>query len=226
MNLFSFIIPVLNERAIIVEQLSALQVLREQGHEIILVDGGSNDNTVELARPYVDRVVESRPGRAIQMNAGCAKATRQYLAFLHIDTSLPIDISQQLQKFSNSNSNWGFFPVTLASKKLVFTVIAWFMNKRSRLSYIATGDQLLLVSNETFLGLGGYAPIALMEDVEICKRLRETASPWLADSKVCCDIRKWQKYGVMRTTLLMWSLRWAYFFGADPKDLHERYYGK
>lgn len=220
----SFIIPVLNEAAIVQQQLRQLQTLRESGHELVLVDGGSADGTVELARPLVDVLVCSAPGRSTQMNAGASAARGSLLVFLHIDTALPAAFSQNLQTLAHSDSCWGFSPVRLDAAGLAFGVISWFMNMRSRLTRVATGDQVLCIKKSTFGQIGGFADIALMEDVEICKRLRKLSAPTIFAAKVMACGRKWQRDGVWRTVLLMWRLRLAYFLGADPRRLRAKYY--
>ncbi len=220
----SIIVPVLNEAQLIQSQLSRLQSLRRQGHEVILVDGGSTDQTVELAQSLVDRVIASQRGRSTQMNAGAAVASHTLLVFLHLDTQLPSQFDAQLQAFGRSDCVWGFSPVQLDVPSFAFTLIAWFMNQRSRITRVCTGDQVLCVKHAAFEQLAGFAAIALMEDVEICKRLRTISAPHIFSDAVLASSRKWRKEGVWRTVMLMWRLRLAYFFGADPQRLREQYY--
>ena len=224
MSACSIIVPVLNEAQLVQSQLRRLQSLRRQGHEVILVDGGSTDQTVDLAQPLVDRVATSQRGRSSQMNAGAAVARHSLLVFLHLDTQLPSQFDAQVQALDLSDCVWGFSFVQLDAPSFAFTLIAWFMNQRSRLTRVCTGDQVLCVKRASFERLAGFAPIALMEDVEICKRLRKISAPTIFPAPVLASSRKWQKEGVWRTVLLMWRLRLAYFLGADPQRLSEQYY--
>lgn len=220
----SIVIPVLNEAQLVQSQLSRLQALRRQGHEVILVDGASADQTVALAQPLVDRVVSSKCGRSAQMNAGAAVARHSLLVFLHLDTQLPTQFEAQLHAFRDSDCIWGFSPVRLDANGLDFKLIGWFMNQRSRITHVCTGDQVLCVKQAPFERTGGFAPIALMEDVELCKRLRKLSGPHIFSEPALVSSRKWQKEGVWRTVMLMWRLRLAYFLGADPQRLSEQYY--
>lgn len=205
--------------------MARLQALRAQQHEIILVDGGSADQTVALAIPLVDRIVASSRGRGVQMNAGAALASHSLLVFLHLDTCVAQQFDRQIQALQHSDRVWGFFPVQLDAQGPAFKLIAWSMNTRSRISRVCTGDQVLCVKRTTFEQLGGFAAIALMEDVEICKRLRRISAPYRFSAPVLASSRKWRQEGMCRTVILMWRLRLAYFLGADPAQLNKRYYG-
>lgn len=219
--LLSLVIPVLNEAAGVAERLSALQPWRECA-EIIVVDGGSDDDSASLARPLADLVLTSEPGRAKQLNLGASRAAGAYLLFLHCDSTPGIDPAAFCE-FLRTRPAWGFFQVCLDGKDWRFRVIERFMNWRSRLTHVATGDQGLLVSRELFEGLGGYAEIPLMEDVEFCKRLRRQGSPALLAPPVTTSSRRWERRGVVRTVLLMWKLRLLYWLGADPAALAGAY---
>ena len=116
----------------------------------------------------------------------------------------------------DESPGWGFFKVRLSGTDWRFRVIERFMNWRARLTRVATGDQALFVSRRLFEAIGGFAEIALMEDVEICKRLRETGPPTVVAIAVTTSSRRWEQRGVLRTVLLMWYLRLRYWLGADP----------
>ena len=223
----SIIIPALNEGHQIATILARLQGHRSQNTEIILVDGGSRDDTVELAAPLVDRVITSKAGRATQMNAGAALATAEVLLFLHADTVLPAHAPQLiLQGLTDARYRWGRFDVTIAGDHFFLAVIAWFMNHRSRLTGIATGDQAIFMTRAVFDQLGGFPDQALMEDVEMTSHLRKLGPPLCLHERVITSGRRWEKHGVWRTIWLMWRLRLQYSLGAKPADLHRRYYGK
>lgn len=215
----SVVMPVWMEAAGIVASLQALQPLREAGHEVIVVDGGSRDGTAELARSLCDRVLCSEPGRAVQMNAGAAVATGNVLLFLHADTQLPDNAVSWIEKALTSGRVWGRFDVRLRGRHRMFPVIAWFMNRRSSLTGICTGDQALFVRRDVFEALGGYRPMPLMEDVELSRRLLLVDRPCCVPARVITDSRRWEQGGVWRTIALMWRLRWRYWRGDSPESL-------
>lgn len=219
----SIIIPCLNEADVIVESLLRLQPLRQQSIELLLVDGGSSDNTRELAEPLVDSVLSSRSGRAIQMNTGAQHASGDYLLFLHADTYLPDSFLDEKFFWESSRSAWGFFPVRLSGSHWLLRVVAWCMNHRSRLTAMATGDQAIFIRRDIWKQLEGFAEIPLMEDIELSRRLKRWR-PYVARSRVITSSRRWEDNGMVSTILLMWWLRWRFFCGADPVDLKKRYH--
>lgn len=221
----SVIIPCLNEQSTIVRCLQSLSDLRRAGVEVIVVDGGSVDRTVELASPLCDRLIASRAGRALQMNAGAQQAMGRQLLFLHADTVLPADIHDWLETVKLQQPAWGFFPVRLSGEQWGLHIIGRMMSWRSRLTSVATGDQCQFVRRSLFQALGGYAPIALMEDIEFSKRLRRHAPPAIWRSPVITSGRLWQQRGVLQTVARMWWLRLAYCLGVPPQTLHRWYYG-
>ncbi|QSA99148.1 TIGR04283 family arsenosugar biosynthesis glycosyltransferase [Methylococcus sp. EFPC2] len=220
----SVILPTLDEAEGLQARLAALQPLRTRGCEVIVADGGSVDGTPELARPFADAVIASGRGRAKQMNAGAALARGEILLFLHADTRLP-DAADELicRGLAESGRNWGRFDVAIDGTHRGLPVIAGLMNRRSRLSGIATGDQGLFVRRALFQTVGGYSDIALMEDIVLSRRLKAYGSPLCLQQKVTTSGRRWEKNGVVRTVLLMWSLRLAFFFGASPARLAKIY---
>ena len=219
----SIIMPVLDEAAEIEVALTALAPFRARGVEVIVADGGSGDDTVGLARPLADRVVMAARGRAAQMNAGATVAKGDVLLFLHADTHLPGDADRLiLDAFTRSGKAWGRFDVRINGGG-VFALISAFMNARSRLSGIATGDQAMFVSRAAFDNVGSFPPIALMEDVTLSAKLKRVGRPLCLAARVTTSGRRWHRQGVLRTILLMWKLRLAYFFGADPVRLARAY---
>ncbi|MDD9889977.1 MAG: TIGR04283 family arsenosugar biosynthesis glycosyltransferase [Gammaproteobacteria bacterium] len=225
MNSLSIIIPVLNEQSGIVERLNALQHFRNETCEILLVDGGSTDATVELATPLVDRLLSSAPGRAVQMNKGAAAARGAVLLFLHIDTVLPKNAQQLLSASGvGDRSQWGWFKLKFTNNGFVFRIISSSMNVRAALTRVCTGDQTLFVARELFHEINGFPELALMEDVAISKILRRTGKPTIVSAFVATSPRRWEKNGILKTILFMWHLRLLYFFGANPAGLARRYY--
>lgn len=220
----SIVLPCLNEAAAIVSTLQPLQSLRELGCEIILCDGGSDDNTVALAAPWVDQLITSAPGRSLQMNAGAEKACGQWLLFLHADTQLPSDSEQWLQALSRATANWGFFRVALSGRHYLLRLIEKAMNVRSAITQVATGDQGIFCRRETFNCIGGFENIALMEDVVISKSLRRGGRAFIWPSPVISSSRRWESRGIIKTVLQMWWLRLRFVLGASPQQLHREYY--
>lgn len=219
----SVIVPVWNEAAAIGALLQSLRPLRAKGHEVIVADGGSTDGTQDLARPGCDQLVSAKLGRSAQMNAGAAVAHGDVLLFLHADTQLPTDAVHQLQAFSRTSKVWGRFDVRLSGSRPLFRVISWFMNKRSRLTGICTGDQAMFVRRDTFTALGGFALQPLMEDIEFSRRLRDVSRPFCVASPVTTDSRRWQQQGAWTTIMLMWQLRWRYWRGESAESLAQAY---
>ena len=219
----SVVMPVLDEAAGITSTLRALAPLRARGHEVIVVDGGSGDATVALASAGADRVIQSPPGRARQMNTGAAVAAGEVLLFLHADTVLPAAADGAIQRAIDQGARWGRFDVRISGGKALFPVIAALMNLRSRLSGIATGDQAVFVERTLFMQLGGYADQPLMEDIELSRRLRALFPPACLRLRVQTSGRRWQQRGVWRTVWLMWRLRWRYWRGASPEALARAY---
>jgi rSAM/selenodomain-associated transferase 2 len=224
MSRLSIIMPVLDEGEEIGAALDALSSLGALGVEVIVVDGGSHDATIQRARLRTDHVIKAPRGRARQMNAGAETAMGDVLLFLHADTRLPdaADILV-LDGLARSGRVWGRFDVRIDGGSFPLGLIAWFMNLRSRLTGIATGDQAIFVQREAFRIVGGFPPIALMEDVALSKRLKRVGRPLALRQRAITSGRRWETDGVLPTILLMWRLRLAYFFGADPDTLAKRY---
>jgi rSAM/selenodomain-associated transferase 2 len=215
----SVVVPTLDEAAGIERCLAALAPLRARGHEVIVADGGSADGTARLAAPLADRVIQAPRGRAAQMNAGAAAASGDALLFLHADTFLPPGADRLVLEALAAHA-WGRFDVTIDSDDPRLAVIAWFMNRRSRLTGIATGDQAIFVRRADF---PGFAPIALMEDVAFSRAMKRVSPPACLAARVRTSARRWEERGIERTVLLMWRLRFAYWRGADPDELARRY---
>ena len=224
--LISVIVPVLNDETSLTATLREWQSRRSEQIELVIVDGGSVDQSKTIAAPLADRVLSTTPGRAHQMNVGAGEATGNYLLFLHADTDVSASAFSALSHIAASHpGRWGFFHVRLNSGRAVFRLIETLMNWRARVTSVATGDQCLFVARNLFEREGGYKEIPLMEDVEVCKRLRKHGTPVIIKQRVSTSARRWEKHGVISTILLMWRLRLAYFMGASPKKLHQQYYG-
>ena len=219
----SVIVPTLNEASGIEATLQALQALRSRGHEIIVVDGGSSDNTVALATPLADRVIASARGRALQMHAAARSASGAVLWFLHADTRPPADADRIILPALRSQGRvWGRFDVALSGPALL-TLVAWLMNQRSRLTGIATGDQAVFVTRAAYWQAGGFVQIPLMEDIALSRALKRISRPVALQVRVHTSNRRWQRHGIVRTVLTMWLLRLGYFIGVKPARLAAMY---
>ena len=221
----SIIVPALNEAAEIVSFLQTLQPLRREGVELILADGGSLDDTPALAAALVDRRVTAPRGRASQMNAGASAANGEVLVFLHADCRLPDGAKRLiLEGLRESGRSWGRFDVRLSGAQPLLRAVEFFMNLRSRLTGIATGDQALFMTRRAYRAVGGFPGIALMEDVAMSARLKRAGKPLCLKARVISSSRRWERGGIVRTVVLMWRLRLGYFLGADPERLARIYY--
>lgn len=222
--MLSFVIPVLNEA----DSLPSLLRELRQGFpnaELIVVDGGSSDASVSKAMPLANSVLLSSPGRALQMNLGAACATGDWLAFLHADTQ-PLFDQDKLEQFLHGDMQWCFCRISLRGRSAGLKMVSAFMNKRSATTRVATGDQLLFVKREVFESLNGFTVMPLMEDVDICKRLRSHNSGGIIPLMVASSGRRWDEQGLWRTILRMWALRLAFFLGVSPERLWQHYYGR
>jgi len=217
------ILPVLDEAPTLAARLQALQALRERGARVVVVDGGSADDTLTIARAHADLALLAPRGRAAQMNTGAAACPAEVLLFLHADTELPQDADALVRHAMLGVHAWGRFDVRIASPRPLLRLVAGMMNIRSRWTGIATGDQAMFVRHELFRSVGGFAELPLMEDIAMSRALNLYGRPACLRACVTTSARRWEHHGVWRTILLMWRLRAAYFFGADPAQLALQY---
>jgi rSAM/selenodomain-associated transferase 2 len=220
----SVIIPALDEALTLPPTLQAVRDLPcSEPIELIVADGGSRDNTAALAQQMGARLVSGVRGRARQMNLGAATASGDVLLFLHADTRLPANALQQVEAAVSKGALWGRFDVQIQGRARMLQVVAFMMNWRSRLTGIATGDQAMFMTRSAFDALGGYPDQALMEDIEMSRRLKRLRAPACLSGPAITSGRRWETRGIWRTILLMWRLRWAYWRGTAPDLLAQRY---
>jgi rSAM/selenodomain-associated transferase 2 len=219
----SVVIPVLNEAHSLGATLLCLEPLRERGVEIMVVDGGSQDDTVRQAQSCADVVIDAPRGRARQMNAGAASARGAVLLFLHADTQLPTDADTLVCEAIEAGGVWGRFDVRIVGQHPMLRVVAVLMNWRSRLTGIATGDQAIFVRRDVFERVGTFPDQPLMEDIELSRRLLRLSRPVLLSQQVATSGRRWESRGVWPTIFLMWRLRWRYWRGESAQRLAEAY---
>jgi len=224
----SIIIPALNEAPRIAAALAALAPLRARGAQVIVVDGGSSDGTPAAAATACDRVLAAPRGRARQQNAGAAVASGDSLLFLHADTELPADADRLIAAALAAGAVWGRFDVGFdaddgRSLPRTLRLVALMMNRRSRLTGIATGDQGLFMTRAAFEAVGGFPGQPLMEDIELSRRLKRFGAPACLRERVRTSPRRWLRHGIWRTIALMWSLRFAYWIGVPAATLARWY---
>jgi len=226
---FSFIIPCLNEADNINACLSGIPNSPEI--EIIVVDGGSKDATLNIIESYSRQIIilTSASGRSNQMNLGARHAKGEIFIFLHADCLLPEDCFFHLERFKNQTVKlWGRFDVRLKSQhkihRVIYQIIGKFINIRSAWSDVATGDQGIFVKREIFESVGGYPEILLMEDIALSKRLRILSRSFQIKSPITTSARRWEENGIVKTILLMWIFRFIYMLGVNPNLLHKIYY--
>ena len=220
--MLSVIVPTLDEADSLPRTLAAA---REPGAaELIVVDGGSRDGTVPIARSLADRVLVSSRGRARQMNAGAAAARGEILLFLHADTRLPAHYPALVTRaLADPPVVGGRFDVRLDAHGVAYRIIERAISLRSRITGVATGDQAIFVRREVFERLGGYPPLPLMEDIALCRALKRAGRMVALHATVVTSARRWQRDGVARTVVLMWALRAAYYAGISPTRLARIY---
>jgi len=219
----SIIVPVLDEADGIAAHLAALAPLRRDAAEVIVVDGGSADETVARAQPGADRVLSAPRGRATQMNVGAAAATGDVLLFLHADTVLPPGAGAAIADALAGGRLWGRFDLRIDGASPLLPLIAALINLRSRLTGIATGDQATFVARDAFVAVGGFPDLPLMEDIALSRALKRLSHPVCLRERVVTSGRRWETKGVLRTVVTMWRLRLAYYLGADPRSLARAY---
>lgn len=223
----SVIIPALNEEKTIRQTLSCLPTAEIL--EAIIVDGGSTDQTISIAEAFCAeasnaRIITAPVGRARQMNEGAKAGRGDILLFLHADTRLPTKAILMIEAaLTDPAVVGGRFDVTFDSRSVLGIMISTFMNRRSRLSGIATGDQALFVRRRIFEQLGGFADIPLMEDIEFSRRLKRTGQIAALHQTVTTSFRRWGQQGPLRTILSMWALRFMYWAGVNPTRLSRWY---
>jgi len=223
MTLYTIVIPTLNEEVEIQVCLMQLQGFRAKGIEVIVADGGSIDRIPQLVEGLCDQFILARRERAVQMNAGARRARGEMIFFLHVDTRLPENFSEIITSIETDTFNWGRFDIKLSGQRWLFRVIEAMVNIRSRLTGIATGDQVIFMTQKIYRAVDGFPEIALMEDIAMSRRLKSISPPLCLRQKVTTSSRRWEKNGIMTTIIKMWWLRFAYFIGVNPEKLAAQY---
>ncbi len=221
----TIIIPTLNEAAQIVAALEAVRAIMPTA-ELIVADGGSADGTPKLAAPYA-RVIAAPRGRARQMNAGAAHAGGEVLLFLHADTRLPPGAADAIATaLRDPRVIGGGFGLVFDEPGWLYQLIAWSTTMRSHARQAFTGDQAIFVRAATFRAIGGYADIPLMEDTEICPRLRAAGELRVLMPPALVSARRHRTYGPLRVLITGWIYQFLYALGMPAFGLHRLYYGR
>jgi len=221
------IIPTLNEEQALPQTLAGLTSTSEL--EIVIVDGGSTDQTVPIAETFcttvpIAKLLTAPVGRARQLNEGAKASQGDVFIFLHADTRLPTNVQAVIASaLADPTVVGGRFDVYFDSPSPWGRIIGTLMNWRSRLSRIATGDQAIFVRRHIFEQLSGFAEIPLMEDIEFSRRLKRIGPIAAVREPVVTSFRRWEKQGPLKTILLMWTLRFLYWVGVSPSRLSRWY---
>jgi len=218
----AIVVPLFNERKALPATIARMSATGAD--ELVFVDGGSTDNSHSLLKESAVQWITSEAGRAVQMNAGAAVCQSDVLLFVHADTVIDGSHLQAVRKAMESDSFvGGRFDVALSGDHPAFRMIAWFMNTRSRLSRISTGDQCQFVRRSLFESMGGFPALPLMEDIALSKSLKREGRIACLREQVMTSSRRWEQNGILKTVLLMWKLRLLYWLGKPASELAAMY---
>ncbi|NIS60731.1 MAG: DUF2064 domain-containing protein [Proteobacteria bacterium] len=218
----SIIIPTLNEAANLPATLASTR--SASNVEVIVVDGGSSDETVKVARSWGTRVFILAPGRARQMNAGAAQATGDVLLFLHGDTRLPRRYDHYIRKtLAHPHAVAGAFQLRIDGRVPGLRIAERMVNLRSRRLQFPYGDQAIFLRADLFREMGGFPDMPIMEDFEMIRRLRRRGRIVIAPVPILTSARRWENLGILRTTLINYAIPLAYYLGASPSRLARWY---
>ncbi len=225
MQSISILIPVLDDAPALrglLERLETLWADSTVACQVVVIDGGSADGSETVGADYGCLTIQSSPGRGRQLQAGFAESAGDWIWMLHADSELNADATGYLRALEEPA--WGRFDVRFCDGPRMLSVVARLMNWRSRLTGIATGDQGIFVHRALLDAIGGVPRQALMEDVELSKRLKALMPPLCPRVALGTSGRRWRTRGFLRTVLGMWWFRLRYWLGADPDRLAAKYY--
>jgi len=221
----TIIIPVLDDAPVLARLLADLGNLAGEA-EVVVVDGGSRDDSVNVARARGATILTSQRGRARQLRTGVEHTGRPWIWMLHADSRVDAEaVAAIAEVIAEGRPAWGRFDVRLSGRHRLLRVVETMMNVRSCTTGICTGDQGMFVHRALLDGVGGVPDQQLMEDIELSKRLKRLERPRCLHARLETSSRRWEARGVLRTVLLMWRLRIAYFLGVPADRLSRIYYG-
>ena len=220
----SVIVPTLNEQDHLPATLKGVTLV--PGDDLIVVDGGSTDQTVAIAQQFTAQVLHSRRGRAVQMNRGAQHAQGDILLFLHADTLLPAAGLEAVRWALQDGAVGGAFRLAILPPTPALRLVAWGTNLRARFGQLPYGDQALFMRRQVFEALGGYDDIPFMEDVRMVQALRTRGRLTILPQAVRTSGRRWQRDGVLYTTVRNTLLITLYFWGVPPERLQRWYRGR
>ena len=219
----SVIVPMLNEAPAIARTLTAIRSAAPSA-QLIVVDGGSTDGSIAVAQPRCDVVISASSGRALQMNAGAARASGDALVFVHADTAVPVTFARDIEgALADPEVVGGRFDVRLDDKHPLCVLIGALISLRSRISRTGTGDQAIFARKTIFESLGGFPNMPICEDLDFTRRLKRAGRVACLRSKVTTSARRWRRDGIMRTVMRMWTIRLLYLAGVSPMRLARMY---
>lgn len=225
MSYISIVIPVLDEEQNLIKQKKLLSYLIKQGHEIIVVDGGSRDLSMTIAKQIGCQTIATKSSRGYQLHSGALKSNNEILLFLHADTFLPNNAVELICKSLNTSSkHWGRFAIKFSNSSPVFKAIAWFMNIRSSLTGVVTGDHAIFTKRKSYFKCGGFSDFIIMEDISFSNRMKSLSRPICLPEYVVTSSRKWEKQGTLKTIFTMCKLRLLFFIGIPTEKLAKFYY--
>jgi rSAM/selenodomain-associated transferase 2 len=224
-RLISIVVPVLDDAIALGRLFDDLDAIDGLTAQRVVVDGGSTDESHAIARARADVALRSAPGRAVQIGAGVAASDGAWIWMLHADTRVSANAWKALERvLRDGGASWGRFDVELDAIGWPYRMIGASMNLRSRATGICTGDQGIFVRRDLLDAIGGMPQQPLMEDIELCRRLRRRSRPLCIDAPLMTSARRWQRRGIIATILLMWRLRLQYYLGVSPDALERVYY--
>ncbi|MDX8388650.1 MAG: TIGR04283 family arsenosugar biosynthesis glycosyltransferase [Ghiorsea sp.] len=218
------IIPVFNEAKALPDALTKLNRLSmNSADSIIFVDGGSTDQSREIIQRQGYTCLQSAPGRAKQMNFGTKNSRGDIVLYLHVDTSISSSNISSIKKTYIEGFLSGRFNIRLSNSHITYCIISFFINLRSRMTKISTGDQGIFVRRDIFNKIGGFPEITLMEDIAISHLLKKEGKVSCLKNKLETSSRRWEQHGLVKTVMLMWKLRLLYWLGVSPNKLANMY---